>query len=352
MLQILGCILLLVIYFLLFFVFGYLANRIFRLKMDKLAMFLIGFFVYFGLFQVVALPLIFMKKSLSVLTWIWCILLVCAFIGFVFQMGGILARERKKIFSRPARPGGLEWLVLGMVFLLVWFAAVQYTMSWDTAYYIGTVNTSVATDTMYQYNGTTGLMEYAIPFRYALSAFYMHSAVVCRIFHLPALMVQKYVVGSVCIILYAMLMYKMGKILFHKNETKCMLFIMLGLMMNFFFQSGYTTSQFLLMRSYEAKAYCGNVVIMALFCVSFHILKDSSNKKYWKILFLVAFASVPVSMSSILITPVMIGILILTDIILKKNFKSILRGGICMLPNIAYLIVYYLSTAEILVVRI
>lgn len=352
MLQVLGCIFLLGLYFFLFYVFGYFASKIFRLKLDVLVTFLVGFFAYFGLFQVVTLPLIFTKKSLSLLVGIWVLVLAYAVLMFLFQVARASPQERREILPVLSRPGLLEWIVIGMVFLQAWFAVVQYTMGWDTAYYIGTVNTSLATDTMYQYNGTTGLLEYSIPFRYALSAFYMHSAVVCKIFHLPALMVQQYVVGSMCIILYAMLMYRMGKILFHKNETKCMFFIMLGLLMNFFFRSDFTTSQFLLMRSYEAKAYCGNVLIMALFCVSLLILKDSSNKMYWRVLFLVAFSSVPVSMSSILITPAMIGIVMLTDVILKKNFKSIYRGILCMLPNMVYLIVYYLSTVGILMIRV
>ncbi len=353
MLQVLECILLLGIYFFLFYQFGQLAERLFRVKADVLATFLIGFFFYFGVFQIVALPLIFLKKSLTMLTVSWIAVLVVALVGgFIWKRRLYRMHKGRKPEKKIKSPGVWEWLTIALVFTLVWYAAVKYTMGWDTAYYIGTVNTSLVTDTMYQYNGTTGQAEYAIPFRYAMSAFYMHTAVMCKIFHLPAMMVQQYVVGSLCIILYAMLLYKMGKLLFHNDETKCMMFIMLGILMNFFFQSDFTTSQFLLMRAYEAKAYCGNVVVMALFCVSLLLLKDSSEKMYWRILFLVAFASVPVSMSSILIAPVMVGVLTLADVILHRNFRSIYRGMICMLPNMVYLLVYYLSTAGILVIRV
>ncbi len=353
MLQILECILLLGIYFALFYRFGELAERIFRVKEDVLATFLIGFFFYFGVFQIAALPLIFLKKPLTMLMVLWIAVLIVILEGALFQQ-----RRRYKMYGRGKwgkkikRPGIWEWLTIALVFVLVWYAAVRYTMGWDTAYYIGTINTSLTTDTMYQYNGTTGQPEDVIPFRYAMSAFYMHTAVMCKIFHLPAMMVQQYVMGSLCIILYAMLLYKMGKLLFYNNETKCMVFIMLGILMNFFFQSDFTTSQFLLMRAYEAKAYCGNIVIMALFCVSLLLLKDSSEKMYWRVLFLIAFASVPVSMSSILIVPVMIGILMLADLILHRNVCSIYRGMICMLPNMVYLLAYYLSTVGILVIRV
>lgn len=103
-------------------------------------------------------------------------------------------------------------------------------------------------------------------------------------------------------------------------------------------------STFLLVRGYEAKGFCANVIIPAIFYIALCFWKDVRTREKWVMLFLVCFASVPVSMSAIMIVPVMVAILMATELVVKRDFSMIWKGIVCVIPNGIYLIAYYLFT--------
>ena len=58
-----------------FGVFGVLSGRLFRLKFRIYETGIFGFFVYFGLFQMVALPLILLQRPFHELVVLWLVIL-------------------------------------------------------------------------------------------------------------------------------------------------------------------------------------------------------------------------------------------------------------------------------------
>ena len=349
MIELIKCGLMIIFYLIVFLGIGYTIGKVMRYKTAWAEYVLIGFLWYYALFQGIALPMIFMKKSLSLLTYFWCaVVLILSVVCFL-----LVYRKRKTegkhgiICSMPEMKNSIMTLiknpfaVLFACFLVFtcYFTAIQNEWGWDTAYYIGTVSTTVDTNTMYQYCGETGRNLKEIPFRYALSAFYMDSAVFCKIFGIAPVFFQKYVMGTLCVLLHFILLYLVGKELFKKQAEKVFLFASVSGGLNFFFVSEFTTSHFLLFRSYEAKAFCANVIIPMMFLVLLRIHKEPDRKQNWKFLFLVALSSVPISMSAILIVPLMIGIGVLAEAIINRNVKIIGYGILCMIPNGIYLII-------------
>ncbi len=313
----------------------------------------LGFFIYFALFQLFALPLILLKQHLTLLMVLWlavvAIVLILGFIVLYKEMKGERRKKKNLIKSRQI----MCYLAMAvLVLFFCYFTAIQNYWGWDTAFYIGTISTTVDTDTMYLINGESGAAEKVLPLRYALSGFYMNSAVFCKITGITAVYFQKYVMGTLCVLLYFSILYLVGQALFEKSITKTAGFLWAAGILNLFFVSEYTTSQFLILRAYEAKAYCANVIIPAIFWLLLLLHKDLQNKGNWKALFLVMLASVPVSMSAIFIAPAMVGIAVLGESIVNKNLKIFINGMVCILPNAVYLVMYLLYTLDVWVIKV
>lgn len=313
----------------------------------------VGFFGYFGLFQIVTIPFICLKMPFHILVIVWGI--ICAGI----LMKGVF-RDRKTLIEnlrivKQEMAVSKVYLAVGVAVLVVFlivYQAMHYYTGFDTAYYVGNINTTLYTDSMYLYDGSTGLLEKYIDMRYALSGFYMNTAFWCRVFGVSPIIVQNYGMGSICILMAAFIMFLIGRKVFGKNTEKAYIYTGLILLLNLFFVSGFSTADFLVYRGYEAKGFCANVVIPAMFYGILEIWEGAQQKEKWKLMFLIAFSSVPISMSSILIVPAMIGIITLVECLIQKKAQLLWYGIICALPNVIYLILYFLYTKKIWLIQI
>lgn len=353
MVEFLKCIVMIVVFLVLFTFFGFLGNHLIKRESSPMENLVLGFFTYFTLFQLFALPLILLKQRVTLLMVLWLAVVVLVLIfGFVVlykERSKEKIRERSRIKSRQI----ICYLAMVVIVLFFcYFTAIQNYWGWDTAFYIGTVSTSVDTDTMYLINGESGVPENVLPLRYALSGFYMNSAVFCKITGITAVYFQKYVMGTLCVLLYFGILYLIGQALFEKCIVKTAGFVWAAGILNLFFVSEYTTSQFLLFRAYEAKSYCANVVVPAIFWLLLLLHKDLQNKGNWRALFIVMLSSVPVSMSAIMIAPAMTGIVVLGESIINKSRKIFTYGMFCILPNAVYLVMYLLYTLDIWVIKV
>lgn len=336
------------------YLFGVTVFKMTRFQGDAGAAIVTGFFALFGLFQIIALPYIVLKKSLSELTMAWIVI----FTVLVLVCSRWSRREFWKTLERCRKKSVWNVLLLAVVVLLI---AVEIIMQighnywgWDTAYYIGTVNTSVYTDTMYLYDGTTGLLEKKLHLRYALSSFYMLIAGFCKVFSLHPIICFRYIVGVGCILLANIIAFEIGKKLFPTEEEKQKVFLIVYIILNFLWVSNYSNAEFLLKRGYESKGYCANVIIPMIFYLGLLLLRSKKEKRVriWRVAFVVGFASVPVSMSALVIEPMMFFILAATCLLIDKDWKSVGMGIVCALPNIIYGIVYLLYVKDIFVIGV
>lgn len=314
--------------------------------------FFIGFFLYYSIFQILALPLIFTFRPLSWLSLAWGIVIVACFV-WTFVLYG---RKKNiiKVRIQAKRKNHLSLRAFSM-FLLIAFQTyiicVTICNGWDTAYYIPNVNTSIATNTMYLFEGTLGRPEVNMNLRYALSSFYMHDAVLGQVFGVPGTLVCRYFNGIVCSIFSAFIVYKIGLLLFHQKKWAESVVIFWTLT-NFGIGTMYFADTFLLERSYEAKAYCCNIVIPAVIYVFLKIYQEPNKNDNWIWLFIVNFSSVAISESSMLLVPILNCLLLLGNCIVEKRIRDLGKMTICLLPNIGYLLVYLFYSLGILTIRI
>lgn len=345
--ELMMCALILPVLLYLFVAFGSMVLKLLHQRFRLTWALVLGFFTYFALFQVLYLPCMALKLRLSVMGTAW--LVFCLGAGV---LAAVLCRKMWGVAflagcRRKRRHKGQLLLAAFTLLLLAFqiYYMVRYGYNgYDTQYYIGAVGTSVHTDSMFVYNAVTGMKEKALPLRYAMSGFYMNWALWCQAFHLTPVLFMRYTVGALCALLANSVLYELGRLFFDKKkaENGCWM-VMIGIGLNFFFRTMYTTSEFLLLRSYEAKAYCANVVLPALFLVCMWIWKKRDHRKWWIYLGILTAAADTVSMSALTTAPALVGGLLLGRVLTKKGQRRIGSLILCLLPCVLYLGVYLLE---------
>ena len=354
MVNLLFCCIVLVFLIAIFIVFGKNYSSITKTKMDVFDQLGIGFFLYYGLFQLIALPCILMKQSLSLVSLLWAIVVIGMFVLGAFYMGKGLKKSRAKKERNYLSFVKENWAYLFPILLVCMqchYAALSQYYGWDTAYYLGTINTSVYTDTMYIYNGTSGLIEKELELRYALSSFYMNSAVWCKWFKLDAILVQRYIVTAMGQLMTNLFVYLIGR-RFWQSNWKIATFMSIQILLNFMFITTYSSAGFLLDRGYEAKAFCANLLVFATLYSAQRLWNDVRDKKAWIYLAVVLAATIPVSMSALLLIPALAVILLGMLLYEKKDTIVVKYGILCLIPNMVYVIVYFLYTQGWLVIQV
>lgn len=343
--QLAECLFVLLLLGLEFVIFGVAACRLFRLSPRGYETGILGFFVYFGMFQIAALPLIFMRRPFHELVVLWLFIAAAVNIFALLlgrrELGSLLRQGFAGLWRNR---GILLMAVLLLVLFCCCFAALQQYLGWDTSYYVGTVDTTVRTDTMYAYDGASGAPVKSLNLRYAISSFYMHSALLCKLTGISGMVLHRYVIGILCILLHGGILFAIGRQLFADDEKKALFLVGLVFVLHLGFHTNYTVSDFLLVRGYEAKGFCANVVIPAVFYAMLCLWKDGQKREHWFLLFMVCFASVPVSMSALVIVPAMVIIAVLAEWLTGPRWAILWRAAVCVLPNVAYMVLYFMYT--------
>lgn len=340
---------LVVLNILIYLYMGQLFSTFVNINYSVIEKIVLGFFLHFSLFQCVAVPMILGQKSVSMLLYIWVIVT-----GGLFLAGIQYLRKKERIFVRKENfvLNVNKILILVLLFIIVlqiYYMVRNEYNGWDTAYYIGTMNTAIKTDSMYIYNGNDGTKETMISLRYALSGFYMYGVVLCRIFKIHVLLYCRYIIPIILSIISNMILFEIGHTTARKNNSNyALVFVIIANILNFSFISTYSTSEFLLTRGAEAKGYCSNIIIPAIFLMAVHLNKDWKNKKYWIFLFIICLACNAISVSSILLVPVLVSIIALGLIVSEKNMVIFRRYIMVMIIPTVYVIVYILFSKNVI----
>lgn len=337
-----------------FFIMGVQVNGILKLNHKGLYHIVCGFFVYFILFEIFYLPSFILKISVTALSICWM-----TFLGLDMVISIVLFR--KTLLPALKEMGNQfrcnSWacvIIAAIVFGCVMYCTTRtFYYGYDTAYYLGMVNSAVHYDRMLLYDSEMGHKRDVLDLRYGLSGFYMHTAVMCRTFKISAIMMQKQGMTIINVLMSYCIIFLIGRKLFKKEVKYAYLFTAVYFFINLFFLSDFAVGTFLIYRAYEAKAYCCNVVIPAVLLVMYSMMRSRDIQGYrWRQLGIYAMASIPVSMSSILIIPVMVMAFACSMAVIHRRFRYVLYGCLCSSVNMVSLIVYYLYVVGKLVIKI
>lgn len=275
---------------------------------------LTGFIVYQILFQVCALPFIWMKRSLTELAYVWAVLVSVLTIA-------ALVKERKQIvldlflLRKVISTHRFTVLITVIVVLIVcWYTSLSGELNDDSLYYIGVVNTTLTTDTMFQYNAYTGMAMPSHYFRRVLVTFEINAAALCRIFGIHPIILMRVFRGNLNVILTAIAIGLLGTAVFTKEKDAEKPAILVCVSMALYFiadRTIYSNAAFFLSRTYEGKAYAGNILIYFMIYLCICLIK-TGEKKYLLWIVVLIWGCTAISSSAIMVTIAGAGVLLLS----------------------------------------
>ena len=342
MLQLVKCIVIIFLFLFMFTLWGHSVSRWLSIETPHLPMqMLVGFFAYFVVMEVVILPVVFLYNSLKLATILTLLVtLILTIVMLCRHRGGFWTNVKQIEF-------GLWTFVAVIVLCFVTGVAVfQQYLGYDPTYYIGEMTAFLNYGEFWTRDALKGMeMVSKIPLHYALSCFYPLFSIVAYIFHVEARIMALYVVRGLCVLLFGATTFCWGYELFDRQKKNGYIFTIICCVLSMFLLDDHSLSFMMLVRGNESKGYCAAVVAPMCVLALLRLCKNVESKSDWRLLGLVAWASMPVAMSSMAIIPVAIAVVGLSLMRCYRRFWYIfIRCFLCVVPNIILMLWYVAGT--------
>lgn len=311
----------------------------------------VGFFAYYSLFAIVTLPIMLTYRPLSMLAGIWSV-----FVGVVVLLAAVMnGREiiwkTKETFSQMHTAPIVTGVIVAIIVAQVVIVVMSYDFTLDAAYYVANVTTSVDTNMINVYDPFTGAWQDHYELRYAFATYSVNDAVICLLTGIPALVQTKTVMTSTVIILVNLVYLGIADSFFKGNAKRILIMMLAVTWMNFTFITIYTSSNFLVSRTYEGKAIVGNLTLILIFWLYARLVNGDKLQNYWLIMFAICFGSTTITSSANMLIPAELSVLFVPYIIRHKEMKMVPKYIIAMLPGIIMLLEYVLYVKGYFVVH-
>lgn len=352
--------LLIPIYLMLFLVFGQGFYLLFHRTHQPIGhKIIIGFFTYFSIFQMVALPLKIILAPLSALSILWAVIVIIVVIMVcVISLKG----DRIKLEIGSGIKGRFKIKRINLIYIMVILAiiGVQFIVielnqsvgsPWDASYYIGEVVSSVYTNTISQYDAYTGLKLSVLNSSYLLENYQMHSAIASQIFHIHPLLEMRTTMSGVIVLLTNLILVRIGRMLFPKQLKKTALFVLFIAIFNICYASFFSAAFFYSNRTFEGKTILSATIFPATFYLVFRLMINYERKKNvkhtleWAELFILVFGTFCINMSAMFLMPVLLSSLLIPFALIKRRWAIFKNYIISLIPCVIVMI-YYLMTSH------
>ena len=325
-----------------YFAFGSLVTVRRRYERSLILTVIVGFFAYYGLFAVVTLPIMLTYRPLSMLTGVW-LSIVCA----VIILAAVLnfkawKKSIPEILSEINRNKGTYIAVGAVTVICVICVCITYNFTLDAAYYVANVTTGVDTNMINVYDPFTGAWQDHFELRYVFATYSVNDAVVCALTGIPALVQTKTVMSALVMILVNLLYVYICRFFYRDNRKSFMAMYGMMIFINLMFITLYSASNFLMSRTYEGKSVVGNIAVLAIFAVYLLLCRKRDDKDAYRLLFWICFGTATVSSTANMIIPAECFVLFVPYIFKNRKFGSLVRLGICILPELVMMLMYVL----------
>lgn len=314
---------------------------------------IVGFFVYYALFQVVAIPFILAVKPLSTLSIVWMGILGVLIILSIFLNHKNWAGQLNVLKSNLTLKNWMYLVPILLTVIQIIIIGMHYSVTADSAYYVGNVTTSVYTDSMNIIHPYTGEVLAEFNLRYLPATLPINDAVFSQVFHIHPLLEVKTVLASVVVIVTNMVVYNLARILFIKKRIECTAWAMFFFfLINYYYNSQFTPAGFYYNRTYEGKAIVANTLILMGIYAIIRLYKVWKDKFNWVLLFVIAWSGNAISMSSVIILPLLLSAGIGAVFIIRKDLPILVKYLVVMIPCLFGVVYYFAYSAGLFVLPI
>ena len=302
----------------------------------------VGFFAYYALFFVLCMPFMFTYRPLDALAKAWIIPCGIILVASAFMFGKDWYRKLCRILENARGEKGFTAAFVIVTVISVVLVISTYNFTLDAAYYVASVSTNVDTNMINVYDPFTGAWLDHFELRYAFATYYVVDSVVCFLTNLPALVETRTVMSAVVMIIVNMLYVHICSYFYEDKGKKTLMYIFMTLL-NFLFISLYTTSNFLMTRTYEGKSVVGNIAVLAIFVVYMHFIGgDHDERRLILMLFAICFGAATVSSTANMVIPAAVFVLFVPYAFIHRRVGILIRAVLCVTPELLMMLIYVL----------
>lgn len=329
---------------------------------------LLGYFIWFGVFEVICLICEITLLPLRTLSVIMAVVAGSAILLGLFFGYNSWIQAANSLRYRLKLHSPTFWLLLLALVISVCFVILYADASADSGWYVGTATTALATDTIGRFDPSTGTRITQFKARYALNCFPYYNAVICSLLKgLPVIVQTRSVMSAINMMMSFFSTYALGKALFPDEEEKgtkirsiknrpgsysrrrADLFTLMVVVVNVFSSTIYMPGMFLYTRTYEGKALIINVVIPAILAVCVRMWREMEENSMWNLFWIMA-AAVCFSASSVMAFVLCVTAVLPLIAVRGKWNRLLSLAGACS-PVLAWAIVYYMIQHGMIVLR-
>lgn len=321
--------------------------------------FLTGYLFLFAAAESLILPMIYLKLPLHILVFIYGVLT-----GGMALWGCFCLKKKKNADFLSCQACESErsvdvhlrirelvhgqsvyfWLALAMILFQILILVLFAHFDADDSFFVGAATTAVQTDTIFSVNPYTGIEYKSLPDRYVLSPFPVFLAVISQLsggLH-PAIMAHT-VFPAIFLGMVYVIQYQLSEKWFHDDKkAKGTYLFFVALLCWFSAFSVYNAGNFQMVRIWQGKALLASAMLplLAYFCIS--LILEEKQEYPWILLVMANISCCLISSMGIILAPLLMGLMILTGLIQRKNLVNAAKGICCMLPSIVLGVVYIL----------
>lgn len=304
-----------------------------------------GLLRLFASFEAIILPFIFLRARFSYFFYFYCSVLIALLIISILKYAKysykFLGKEICKFISTLDLP---MLAAIIMILFQMFILAFYMHLDADDAMYVATAATTLNTDTMYQYAADTGILLNNMPSRYVLSPFPIFTAFLGKLFFIHPTIIAHTILAPLMTGFAYLVYYLVGSLIFKKKKGMIGIFLLILCTFQIWgYFTVYSSSTFILIRSWQGKAVLAGVLIPA---AVYLLMKECQTKapNKWPLsssLSLVLAASL-VSSMGIMLIPTLLGLSAILFCIYNKSFEPLIKCIISCSPAICLMVIYLL----------
>ena len=333
---------------------GLLINNVMPTRQRGLgSTYLCGFLCLLALFQMIAVPIVFLEKRgfPLIITLYTCLVTILTGGGIIDSLHcfrrGRMIWKRKEPYSWNGTLV-IQWSVVGiLLFFQLWMAVFTASFDGDDAYYVVNSLLTQETNTLYRILPYTGFST-SLDIRHSMAVFPIWIAYIARMTGIHATVLSHTVLPVFLISITYGIYYQIGKKLFSEKREMLPTYMILVCGLHIFGNTSiYTNATFLLMRNWQGKSMLANVVIPSVFLVLLWIFEEERQEKegkkvLWFLLFILNIVAAMMSTASVFLNSLLIGVMALVLALQKKDLKIVVKLFACCIPCVIYALLYIL----------
>ena len=340
-----------------FFVLGSNITRFWpeRNTRTTLLTIIVGYFIYYVLFECLALPLKIIGTSLGFLAFSWMII-IFILLGLSICFNRKYLKELLyQLFNGINRNKKIFYCISGLtilIFIMI-LSITPVTMGvQDDSYYIADVMTSLFTNTIQKYDYIKGTMLNNYEQSYFIPMYPIHGAVVGWLIHLHPIIENKWCNVLIVLIMTNLVYYLLALKIFKSNKKKSFYLLVLMTFFNLNYNLwGNSAGTFFFYRISEGKGILSNLVLPAILLFYWEASRIKKTAA-WKALKIIVCGGISICMSSVFVMPTLLAGLFGASFIITREKLYVLRFLEVLAPCMIVFAFYVLLENGIIIIPI